>query len=112
MNAMPMMQMPQMPAMPQMMPQMMMGGMPAMMPQMMPMMMGGMPAMMCRMTCELTPDGMRIMMKPMDASMMPMMKERCDAMNTMTAMGAPCMMMCGGMPMMMGTMMMNHANAK
>src|SRR2546430_3333916 len=27
--------------------------------------------------------------------------ERCEAMNAMMAMGAPCMMMCGGMPMMM-----------
>jgi hypothetical protein len=30
-----------------------------------------------------------------------MMKECCDAMNAMMAMGAPVMMMCNGMPMMM-----------
>ena len=33
--------------------------------------------------------------------MMARMKERCDAMTSMMAMGAPMMMMCGGMPMMM-----------
>jgi len=38
---------------------------------------------------------------PTDASMMPRMQERFEAMNNMMAMGAPMMMMCGGMPMMM-----------
>jgi hypothetical protein len=107
------------------------GGMPMMMPMPMPMMMngmggmnpmtggmpmmGGMPGMgmgmpmmampmMCRMTYEMTKDGMVCTMRPMDASGMPMMSERCNAMNAMMAMGMPCMVSCNGMPMMMGTM--------
>jgi hypothetical protein len=35
---------------------------------------------------------------------MAMMQERCNAMNAMMAMGMPCMMSCGGMPMMMSMM--------
>ena len=108
MNAMSMpMQMPMMNG--QMMPMMNgMNMMPGMMPMpmmmggmMMPMMMSGMMPMMCKMSCEMTKDGMVMKMMPTDASMMSRMKERCEAMSSMMAMGAPMMMMCGGMPMMM-----------
>ncbi|HEX9291281.1 MAG TPA: hypothetical protein VF904_17305 [Anaeromyxobacteraceae bacterium] len=62
--------------------------------------------MMCRMTCEMTKDGMVVKMMPMEGSGMGsgmgMMTERCNAMNAMMAMGMPCMMSCNGMPMMMG----------
>jgi hypothetical protein len=75
-------------------------GMPNMGMAMMPMMMPGMMPMMCKMSCEMTKDGMVMKMMPTDASMMPRMKERCEAMQSMMAMGAPMMMMCGGMPMM------------
>ena len=118
MNTMPMMNGPMMPmgmmgnqgGMPMMngmMPGMGMGMMPMMngmmpgMGMMMPMMMSGMMPMMCKMSCEMTKDGMVMKMMPTDASMMPRMKERCEAMQSMMAMGAPMMMMCGGMPMMM-----------
>ena len=83
---------------------MMMGGTMPMgmgMPMMMPMMMRQMMPMMARMTCEMGKDGMICRMMPMEGQDMAMMKECCDAMNSMMAMGAPMMMMCNGMPMMM-----------
>jgi hypothetical protein len=40
----------------------------------------------------------------MDQSQMEMMKECCDALNSMMAMGMPMMLMCNGMPMMTMTM--------
>jgi len=40
-------------------------------------------------------------MLTMDMAQMDMMKERCEQMMNMMNMGMPCMMMCGGMPMMM-----------
>jgi hypothetical protein len=46
---------------------------------------------------------MTIRMMPMDQSAMGMMTERMNAMNAMMAMGMPCMMSCGGMPMMLAT---------
>jgi len=58
---------------------------------------------MARMTCELGKDGMVCKMMPMEGVSMDMMRECCDAMNAMMAMGMPCMMSCGGIPMMMGT---------
>jgi len=57
--------------------------------------------MMCKMTCEMTKDGMLCKMVPMDASQMDMMKDRMTTMMSMMQSGMPCMMMCGGMPMMM-----------
>ena len=60
----------------------------------------GMP-MMCKMSCEMTKDGMMMKVMPMDMSQMDMMKDRCSMMTNMMQMGMPCMMMCGGMPMMM-----------
>ncbi len=75
----------------------MMGGMPMMMPMMMRM------PMMARMTCEMGKDGMMCRMMPMDPGQMEMMKDCCDAMNSMMSMGMPMMMMCNGMPMMMCT---------
>ena len=86
-------------------------GMPGMMPMagMMPMSGMGMPMpmmampMMCRMTVEMTKDGMVCRMTPMDQAGMEMMADRCNAMNAMMAMGMPCLIACGGMPMMMGT---------
>jgi hypothetical protein len=94
---------------PGMMPGMGGMGMPGAMPGMMPQMMGGMSMMpmmmampvMCRMTCEMTKDGMVCRMTPMDASSMQMLTERCNAMNAMMAMGMPAMMSCAGMPMTM-----------
>jgi hypothetical protein len=83
-----------------MMPQSMMMPM-MMMPGMMNGMMGGTQPMMCKMTCEMGKDGMVCKMMPMDSAQMEMMKERCNAMQSMLAMGTPCMMMCGGVPMMM-----------
>jgi hypothetical protein len=85
------------------MPMPMMGGMgmpmPMMgMPMMMPMMMRG--PMMARMNCEMGKDGMVCRMMPMDSSQMEMMKECCDALNAMMAMGMPITLMCNGMPMM------------
>ena len=59
--------------------------------------------MMCRMTVEMTKDGMVCRMTPMDQGGMEMMADRCNAMNAMMAMGMPCLVACGGMPMMMGT---------
>ncbi|QSQ27980.1 hypothetical protein JY651_04335 [Pyxidicoccus parkwayensis] len=73
------------------------------MPMMMPMMMRQMAPMMARMTCEMGKDGMVCKMMPMEGQDMAMLKECCDAMNAMMAMGAPVTMMCNGMPMMMGT---------
>jgi hypothetical protein len=50
-------------------------------------------------------DGMVCKLMPMDAAQMDMMRERCAAMTSMMGMGMPVMMMCGGMPMMMGSSM-------
>jgi hypothetical protein len=105
--SMPMMGMnPMMMGMP--MNPMMMGGMGMNpmgmgMPMMMPMMMRQMAPMMVRMTCEMGKDGMVCKMMPMEGQDMAMVKECCDAMNAMMTMGAPVMMMCNGMPMLMGT---------
>jgi hypothetical protein len=63
---------------------------------MMPMM--GMP--MCRMSCEMTKDGMVMKMMPVDGMTMDQMVERCEMMNKMMSMGVPMMMVSGGMPMM------------
>ena len=78
-----------------MMPMGGMPGMPMMGGMMMPMM--AMP-MMCRMTVEMTRDGMVCKMMPMDASAMEMLAERCNAMNAMMGMGMPCMMTAGECP--------------
>ncbi|CAN97361.1 MULTISPECIES: hypothetical protein [Sorangium] len=84
-----------------MMPGMMGMGMPMM--GMMPGMMGmGMP-MMCKMSCEMTKDGMVCKMMPPEGMSMDVLKERCEAMTKMMSAGMPMMMMCGGMPMMMCT---------
>ncbi|WP_242395416.1 hypothetical protein [Anaeromyxobacter oryzisoli] len=56
---------------------------------------------MCRMTMELTNEGMTCNITPMDAASLGALKERCQAMMGMMAMGMPAMMACGGMPMMM-----------
>jgi hypothetical protein len=79
-----------------------MGMMPMMGMPGMNMGMGMMPTMNCQVSCEMMPDGMMMKMKPANASMMDMMRERCDMMNNMMNMGMPMMIMCGGMPMMMG----------
>ena len=109
-NAMPAMNMP-MPMMPSSMPMMgsPMQGMPMMnmMPGMsgmpgMPGMMGmGMMPVMCRMTYEMTKDGITCKLTPGEGISVDMMKERCEAMARMMSAGMPMMMMCGGMPMMM-----------
>jgi hypothetical protein len=57
--------------------------------------------MMCKMSCEMAKDGMICKMMPMDPSQMEMMKDRMSMMTSMMNNGMPCMMMCGGMPMMM-----------
>ena len=92
-----------------------MGGMPmhnqmmGMMPMMNPMM-GGMQGMnmmpmmrpmMCKMTMEMGKDGMVCKMMPTEGVTMEMMKEYCEMMGSMMAMGRPMMMMCNGMPMLM-----------
>ncbi|MBI3181028.1 MAG: hypothetical protein HYZ28_02665 [Myxococcales bacterium] len=119
MTAMPMsMQAPMMnPPMPgMMMPPMMGMGMPMMgmgmgmpmqmpmmgMPAMMPMMMRMMPVM-TRMTCEMSKEGLVCKMMPMEGQSMDTLRECCEAINAMMAMGAPCMLVCNGMPMAMGT---------
>jgi hypothetical protein len=66
----------------------MMGGMPGMMP------------MMCRMTMEMGKDGMVCKVMPMEGANMDMLRERCESMMKMMAMGMPMMMMCGGSMMM------------
>jgi hypothetical protein len=68
---------------------------------MMPTMGMGMMPMMCRMTMEMTKDGMTMKCMPMDGMPAEMFKERCEAMSRMMMSGGmPCMMMCGGMTMM------------
>jgi hypothetical protein len=59
---------------------------------------------MCKVTCEMTKDGMMCKFMPMDAGHMDQMKDRMTMMMNMMQAGMPCMMMCGGMPMMMGGM--------
>ena len=85
-----MMNMNAMPMMGGMMQQPMMGGM------MMPMMM---PSMMMNMTCEMMGNTMVCKMTPMGGMTTAMMKECCDSMNRMMAMGMPMMMACGNMMM-------------
>ena len=53
------------------------------------------------MSMEMGKDGMVCKMMPMDPSQMDMMRERMKTMESMMGQGMPCMMMCGGMPMMM-----------
>ncbi|WP_437852968.1 hypothetical protein [Sorangium sp. So ce363] len=84
-----------MPMMPGMMGMPMMGMMPGMMGMGMPMM--------CKMSCEMTKDGMICKMMPPEGVSMDVLKERCEAMTKMMSAGMPMMMMCGGMPMMMCT---------
>jgi hypothetical protein len=81
----------------------MMGMMPGMgMPMMsgmgMPTMSGMMP-MMCRMTMEMSKDGLICKVMPMEGANMDMLRERCESMIKMMATGAPMMMMCGGSTM-------------
>jgi hypothetical protein len=79
-----------------------MAGMMPMAGGMMPMPMMAMP-MMCRMSVEMTKDGMVCRMTPMDQAGMDMMADRCNAIGAMMAMGMPCMVTCGSMPVLMGT---------
>jgi hypothetical protein len=60
--------------------------------------------MMCKMTMEMGKDGMVCKMMPMDPAQMDMMKDRMNMMMQSMQQGMPCMMMCGGMPMMMMSM--------
>lgn len=90
--------------MPTMMPMPMMG---SMMPMtgIMPMPMTGgmmmpMAMMMCKMTCSMTPTGMKCEMTPMDESMKDMFMECRERMMTTMGTGMPMMAMCGGMTMM------------
>jgi hypothetical protein len=87
-----------------------MGGMPTMMPMMMnpmmmggmmnPMMMGGMmPMMMCRMSCEMTKDGMMMKMMAPEGMSQDMFMDMCARMMPMM-MSMPTMMACGGMMML------------
>lgn len=100
----PMMSTPDMAAGASMMPGMMGMGMPMMpMMGMMPGMMGMSMPMMCKMSCEMTKDGMICKLMPPEGMSMDMLKERCEAMTKMMSAGMPMMMMCGGMPMIMCT---------
>jgi hypothetical protein len=116
--------MPQMPAMMGMMPNMMM---PNMMPQMqamgmmpgmmmngaMPMgMMMAQPAIMTRMACEMTKDGMVCKISAMDTASHELLQQRCEWMIRMMAMGAPTMMFCGGMPMIVSMGTTSNSSAK
>jgi len=60
----------------------------------------GMMPMMCRMSMEMTKDGMTMKCMPMDAAAMDAFKDRCEAMMHMAMSGVPMMMTCGGMTMM------------
>jgi hypothetical protein len=66
--------------------------------------------MVCRMTCEMTKDGIMCKMMPMDASHMDMMRDRMNAMMSMMMMGMPCTMTCGGMTMMVCMPMQTKAS--
>jgi hypothetical protein len=83
-------------------PMPMMGGtmMPALMMQMAMMM-----PMACRISCEMNKDSMTIRMTPMDAAQLDALRERCNALNAMMGMGMPALVTCGGMPLVMGSMM-------
>jgi hypothetical protein len=48
------------------------------------------------MTMEMGKDGMVCKMMPMEGTNMEMLRERCDSMMKMMAMGVPMTMMCGG----------------
>lgn len=52
---------------------------------------------MCHMTMEVGKDGVTCKMTPMEGTAMEAMRERCEMMMKMMAMGMPMMMMCGGM---------------
>ncbi|GHD20862.1 hypothetical protein GCM10016234_33840 [Tianweitania populi] len=81
----------------------MMNMMPMMNPMMMgmnPMMSGMMPTMMCRMTMEMTDQGMVCKMMPMDGMSNEMFNECCKRMAECMNGGMPMMMACGGMMMM------------
>jgi hypothetical protein len=69
--------------------------------------------MIARMTCEMTKDGMVCKLSPSsEAGAYEAMQQRCDLMNRMMAVGMPMMMMCGGLPMMMGSPMAMPMSAK
>lgn len=72
------------------------------MPMMMPMMMRPMTPIMTRMHCETSKDGFICRMVPMEGQEQTAMKECCEAINAMMAMGAPVMLVCNGVPMVMG----------
>ena len=91
MSAMPIMGMP-------------MGGMPVMGPGMPMQPMGTMPMLTpmvsCRVVCEMSTDGMTVKLKAVDAEAMGLLKERCDALNALSAMSAPTTITCGSMPLL------------
>lgn len=72
------------------------------MPMMMPMMMRPMTPMMTRMHCETSKDGIICRMVPLEGQEQTAMKECCEAINAMMAMGAPVMLVCNGVPMVVG----------
>lgn len=87
-----------------------MGGVPMMAPggvamQPMPMQPMSMmaPMVSCRVVCEMSADGMTMKLKAVDAEAMGLLKERCDAMNALTAMSAPTTITCGPMPLLVCT---------
>jgi hypothetical protein len=96
MGAMPMGGMP----MPMMNPMMQMGGAMPMMNPMMPMPMAGpmgMPMMMCKMSYDITSNGMNCEITPLDPSMRDMLVQYCKQMTMMMGNGMPMIMMCGMM---------------
>jgi hypothetical protein len=100
---------PMMPQQPMMMPmQMPMPQMPQpQAPQAMPMnpmMATGTPLpMVCRMTCEMTQEGVVMKLAPMDASQLEAMRERMYGMAAMMAAGLPVFTSCGGVPVFLAT---------
>jgi hypothetical protein len=98
MGAMPMggMSMPM--PMPMMNPMMQMAGAMPMMNPMMPMAGAmGMPMMMCKMSYDVTSNGMNCEITPLDPSMRDMLVQYCKQMTMMMGNGMPMIMMCGMM---------------
>lgn len=73
-----------------------------MQPMMMPVPNAPAPPMACKMTCEMTKDGMICKLTPVDPSHMEMLRERMNAMMSILGMGVPLVIACGGMPMLVG----------
>jgi hypothetical protein len=54
------------------------------------------------MTCETTRDGMVCKVAPLDSHSQEAFQQRCEALIQMMSTGSPCLMVCGGMPVLIG----------